>query len=190
MISGPVTLFEVIEKSITYPSGSTSSALTPRRVACQHCLMGTDSDPRMHSAEHLLNGTMVRLIGSPRAFSAHLDGPKGKCDYRFPRDLTDDEVRAVEQAVNAAIAADYPVKESFLSREEAAARFDLSRLPESVDGQVRVISMGDYDTVPCIGTHVPHTKAVGGFRISGRDWKDGVLRLRFRLDPPGGQPAP
>jgi misacylated tRNA(Ala) deacylase len=147
--------------------------------------MGTDSDPRMHSAEHLLNGTMVRLFSSSRAFSAHLDGPKGKCDYRFPSDLTDQEVRDVEQAVNTAIAADYPVRESFLAREEAAVLFDLSRLPESVDGQVLVISMGDYDACPCIGTHVPSTKSIGGFRIIGHDWKDRVLRLRFRLDSPG-----
>ena len=148
--------------------------------------MGITSDPRMHSAEHLLNATMVRLVGTPRAFSAHLDGPKGKADYRFPRDLTDAEVEAVVRAVNDAIAADYPVRESFLSHEEAAARFDLSRLPDSVDGKVRVISMGDYDAIPCAGIHVPSTKTVGAFRIVGRDFKDGLLRLRFRLDPPGG----
>ena len=139
----------------------------------------------MHSAEHLLNATMVRLVGTPRAYSAHLDGPKGKCDYRFSRDLTDQEVRSVEEAVNAAIASDYPVRESFLPREEAARRFDLSRLPEGVDGSVRVISIGDYDACPCAGVHVKSTKAINSFRISSREWKDGILRLRFRLDPPG-----
>jgi misacylated tRNA(Ala) deacylase len=141
----------------------------------------------MHSAEHLLNATMVRLVGAPRAFSAHLDGPKGKADYRFGRDLTDAEVEAVAQAVNAAVSADYPVRESFLGKEEAAAQFDLSRLPDSADGKVRVVSMGDYDAVPCAGIHVSSTGAVGAFRIIGRDFKDGVLRLRFRLEPPGGQ---
>lgn len=139
----------------------------------------------MHSAEHLLNATMVRIVGTPRAFSAHLDGPKGKCDYRFPRDLTDQEVRAVEEAVNAAIAADYPVTESFLPREEAAKKFNLSRLPESVSGDVRVISIGDYDACPCAGIHVKSTKAINSFRIGSREWKEGILRLRFRLDPPG-----
>lgn len=147
--------------------------------------MGTDSDPRMHSAEHLLNGTMVKLVGTPRAFSAHLDGPKGKCDYRFSRDLTEDEVRAVQEAVNAAVAADYPVTESFLPREEAARRFDLSRLPGGVDGDVRVISIGDYDACPCAGIHVKSTKEINSFRIASHEWKDGILRLRFRLDPPG-----
>jgi misacylated tRNA(Ala) deacylase len=149
--------------------------------------MGLASDPRMHSAEHLLNATMVRLVGTPRAFSAHLDGPKGKADYRFGRDLTDAEIDAVTQAVNTAIAADHPVQESFLDRAEASARFDLSRLPDSVDNKVRVISIGDYDAVPCAGIHVPFTKAIGAFRIIGHDFKDGVLRLRFRLEPPGGQ---
>ncbi len=147
--------------------------------------MGTESDPRMHSAAHLLNATMVRLVGTPRAYSAHLDGPKGKCDYRFTRDLTDQEARAVEDAVNAAVNADSPVTESFGPRAEAGKRFDLSRLPEGVDGDVRVISMGDYDACPCAGIHVKSTKAINSFRISSREWKDGILRLRFRLDPPG-----
>ncbi len=135
----------------------------------------------MHSCEHLLNATMVRLVHSPRAFSAHLDGPKGKCDYRFSRDLTDVEVRSVEDAVNKAITADYPVRESFLTREEAGQRFDLSRLPDSVDGKIRIISIGDYDACPCAGIHVQSTSVIGGFRIISREWKDGMLRLRFRL---------
>jgi alanyl-tRNA synthetase len=139
----------------------------------------------MHSAEHLLNATMVKLVGSPRAFSAHLDGPKGKCDYRFDRDLSDGEVQAVEDAVNGAIKADLAVKEDRLSIDEARARFDLSRLPEGEDS-VRVISMGEYDACPCIGIHVERTSMIGTFRIIGRDYGEGKLRLRFRLENPAG----
>jgi misacylated tRNA(Ala) deacylase len=140
----------------------------------------------MHSAEHILNATMVRLVGSPRAFSAHLDGPKGKVDYRFGRDVSEGEVTAVQEAVNAAIEAGHPVRESFLSRTEAAARFDLSRLPEGSGDQLRIISVGDYDACPCSGKHVANSSEIGGFRIIGHEHKDGILRLRFRLDPPAG----
>jgi misacylated tRNA(Ala) deacylase len=144
--------------------------------------MSGESDPRMHSAEHILNATMVRLVGSPRAFSAHLDGPKGKADYRFPRDLSESEAASVQEAVNAVIAAGHPVSESFLSRAEAATRFDLSRLPEGTGEELRVISVGDYDACPCSGRHVANTREIGGFRIVGHEQKDGVLRIRFRLD--------
>lgn len=149
--------------------------------------MSGESDPRMHSAEHVLNATMVRLVGSPRAFSAHLDGPKGKVDYRFGRDLSDAELASVQDAVNAAVKAGHPVRESFLGRAEAAVRFDLSRLPEGSGDELRIISIGDYDACPCSGRHVANSSDIGGFRIIGHEHKDGVLRLRFRLDPPAGR---
>ena len=149
--------------------------------------MSGESDPRMHSAEHVLNATMVRLIASPRAFSAHLDGPKGKVDYRFGRDLSEAELASVQEAVNGAVAAGYPVNETFLSRAEAAARFDLSRLPEGSGEKLRIVSIGDYDACPCSGRHVANSSEIGGFRIIGHEHKDGILRLRFRLDPPAGR---
>ena len=49
-------------------------------------------DPRMHSAEHILNQTMVRLLHTDRSFSAHIEKKKSKCDYRFDRKLTDEEI--------------------------------------------------------------------------------------------------
>ena len=45
--------------------------------------MSKEIDPRMHSAEHVLNQTMVRMFGTGRAFSAHIEARKSKCDYRF-----------------------------------------------------------------------------------------------------------
>ena len=45
--------------------------------------MKTYTDPRMHTAEHLLNATMVRLFGTERSFRAHIEKKKSKCDYRL-----------------------------------------------------------------------------------------------------------
>ena len=81
--------------------------------------MKSYSDPRMHTAEHLLNAAMVDLIGTDRSFSAHIEKKKSKADYRFDRDLTDEEVKAVEERVQACIAEDIPVNEEFFQREEA-----------------------------------------------------------------------
>ena len=139
------------------------------------------SDPRMHSAEHLLNQTMVRMFNCGRSFRAHIEKKKSKCDYRFDRPLTDEEIGAIQSKVNEVIESDQPVQEEFLSREEAQARFNLDRLPEETGDRIRIIRVGDYDACPCIGPHVNSTRDIGGFRILSTSFEDGVLRIRFRL---------
>jgi len=140
-----------------------------------------DYDPRMHSAEHILNQTMVRMFGTGRAFSAHVEKKKSRCDYRFTRDLTAQEMHDLERRVNDVIAADLPVRAEFLPREEAARTFDLGRLPGGAGDTVRIVRIGDYDACPCSGAHVEHSASVGTFRIGSTQYADGVLRIRFRL---------
>jgi alanyl-tRNA synthetase len=142
--------------------------------------MKSYSDPRMHTAEHLLNAAMVDLIGTDRSFSAHIEKKKSKADYRFDRDLTDEEVKAVEERVQACITEDIPVTEEFFQREEAEQRFSLRKLPESAGDTIRIVRIGEYDAVPCIGEHVPSTGEIGNFSITSRSFSDNVLRLRFK----------
>lgn len=136
----------------------------------------------MHSAEHLLNGEMARRFGCGRAFSAHIERKKSKVDYHLDRALSDDELRSLEDYVNAAVAADVPVTEEFITQSEAMERFDMSRLPEGASDTVRVVHIGDYDECLCAGTHVERTSQIGVFRISSSRWQDGVQRIVFRLD--------
>ncbi|MCX6134375.1 MAG: hypothetical protein NTU47_11230 [Ignavibacteriales bacterium] len=138
-------------------------------------------DPRMHSAEHILNQTMVRMFNCGRAFSAHIEKKKSKCDYRFDRDLTQEEIATVEKKVNEVIGLDLPITESFLGREEAATRFMLSRLPEDAGNTIRVITIGEYDVCPCSGPHASTTKEIGSFKIGSTAFENGVLRIRFKL---------
>lgn len=139
-------------------------------------------DPRMHSAEHILNQTMVRMFNCGRAFSAHIEKKKSKCDYRFDRNLTPEETAAVEKKVNEVIALDLPIRESLLEREEAAKRFVLTRLPEEAGDTIRIITIGDYDACPCSGIHAPATKELGKFKIGSTSFDNGVLRVRFKLE--------
>ena len=143
------------------------------------------SEPRMHTAEHLLNQTMVRMFGIRRAFSSHIERKKSKCDYRFGRDLAPAEKSEIERRVNEAARSDLRVTEEFISREEAERRYDLFRLPENAGDKVRVVHVGEYDSCPCIGAHAASTKEIGTFRIVSSSFGEGVLRLRFRLDGPG-----
>ena len=139
-------------------------------------------DPRMHSAEHILNQTMIRMFNCGRAFSAHIEKKKSKCDYRFDRDLTPDEIAAIEKTVNDIIGLDLPIKESFLSRAEAAKRVTLTKLPEDAGDTIRVVTIGDYDACPCIGPHASSTKEIGTFKIASTAFENAVLRIRFKLE--------
>lgn len=62
-----------------------------------------------HSAEHILNQTMVRMFGCPRSRNAHIERKKSKCDYILASCPTDEQVVAIEAKVNDVIAAAMPV---------------------------------------------------------------------------------
>jgi len=137
----------------------------------------------MHTAEHLLNGTMVKLLGSDRCFSAHIEKKKSKCDYYLDEDPGEDKIKLVEDKVNEVIKEDLPILEKFISLEEADKRFDLKRVPDSALDQdkIRIIEIGGYDAATCKGPHVKFTSEIGEFKIISYDFKDGILRIRYKL---------
>jgi misacylated tRNA(Ala) deacylase len=143
--------------------------------------MKNDMDPRMHSAEHILNQTMIRMFHTGRCFSAHIEKKKSKCDYRFDRPLEEEEIRRLEDKVNEIVRSDLPVNETFMDKDEAEKRFSLERLPDEAGDLIRIVTVGDYDACPCIGPHVRSTSEIGQFRIGSVSFEDGVLRIRFKL---------
>ena len=141
-------------------------------------------DPCMHSAEHILNQAMGRLFDCGRCFSAHIERKKSKCDYRFDRPLTDEELKLLENEVNGVIEADLPVSERYIPIDDAREAYNLVRLPDDAGDRIRIVSVGDYDRCPCIGPHVSLTHEIGKFRITSSGFDDGVLRIRFKLKQP------
>jgi len=138
-------------------------------------------DPRMHSAEHILNQTMDRIYQCGRCFNAHIERKISKCDYHFSRALTSAEIEEVQTQVNRIIRSDLPVAERFISKSEAANRFNTEKLPDDVGDRIRIVSIGDYDHTPCIGPHVESTDEIGEFRITSTTFENGVLRIRYKL---------
>jgi Ser-tRNA(Ala) deacylase AlaX len=138
-------------------------------------------DPRMHSAEHIINQTMMRMFNSGRCFSAHIEKRKSKLDYHFDRPLSGDEVEELENRVNEVILADMPVTEEFMPKAEAEMHFSLERLPEEAAEILRIIRIGDYDACPCIGPHVQSTGKIGRFSVISTSFDGGVLRIRYKL---------
>ena len=98
-----------------------------------------------HSAEHILNQTMVRMFGCPRSRNAHVEKKKSKCDYILEAEPTAEQVAEIESTVNAIISQDMDVTIEFMTREQAAAIVDLSKLPEDASDTLRIVRIGDYD---------------------------------------------
>ena len=120
--------------------------------------------PPMHTCEHIINQTMIRLFGCGRSVSAHIERKKSKLDYRLTACPTEEQIKNLENTVNQIIMQHLPVTTEFITQEEAKGRFDLKRLPEDASETVRVVKVGDYDECLCIGTHVANTSEIGTIR--------------------------
>ena len=140
--------------------------------------------PPAHSAEHILNGTMVKMFGCPRSRINHVERKKSKCNYDLPRPLSEEEIRRVEQTVNEVIERDLPITAEYVTRAQVPEGIDLSRLPEDASEMLRLVRVGDYDVCLCAGSHVGHTAQIGHFRISSTSFNEGSFRIVFRLDNP------
>jgi misacylated tRNA(Ala) deacylase len=139
-----------------------------------------DYNPQMHSAEHILNQTMVRMFGCERSFNNHIEKKKSKCDFNFPHPLSEAQTLELEQSVNEVIKSGLEVSATFHTAEEAVKIYRLKKIPEDQQETIRIVHIGEYDSCPCIGQHVSNTKDIGSFRILSSSWENNVLRIRFK----------
>ncbi len=135
----------------------------------------------MHTCEHILNQTMVRMFACGRSVNAHIERKKSKCDYLLPIAPTEDQIKLITDTVNEVIAQNLPVTEELMSRTDAAKIADLSKIPIDASDTLRVIRVGDYDACACIGQHVDNTSELGQFEIISHDYENGRWRVRFKL---------
>lgn len=143
-----------------------------------------DAIAPMHTAEHILNQTMVRLFGCPRSTNAHIERKKSKVNYELSQPPTAEQIEQVGRMVNEVILADMPVTACMTPVDQLPESVSLSRLPDQSVREVRLVRVGDYDVCACIGTHVHHTAELGAFRITSTSYADGQFRIVFRLDLP------
>ncbi len=137
--------------------------------------------PPMHTAEHILNQTMVRMFGCERSRNAHIERKKSKCDYKLSAAPSDEQIAAIERQVNYIISQNMPVTIEYCTRDNVPSEVDLGKLPADASETLRLIRVGGYDICACIGTHVESTSEIGTFKIISHTWDDGTLRLRFKL---------
>ena len=137
--------------------------------------------PPMHTAEHILNQTMVRMFGCKRSKNAHIERKKSKCDYQLASEPTTEQMAAIEAQVNEVIASHLPVTEEYTTRDQIPPEVETDKLPENASNTIRLVRIGDYDLCACVGAHVENTSQIGTFKIISYTWENGTLRIRFKL---------
>ena len=139
--------------------------------------------PPAHTAEHLLNQTMIRLFGCERSFNAHIERMKSKMSFHLDHKPTRQEEKEIEQKMNELIDEDLPVTFEFVSIDDLPDGIDPARLPEDVSDTIRLVRIGNYDVCPCIGRHVRSTSQIGRFEMLGTNWdeQERSFRVRFKI---------
>jgi Ser-tRNA(Ala) deacylase AlaX len=128
--------------------------------------------PPAHTAEHLLNQTMIRMFGCERSFNAHIERKKSKMSFHIDHKPNRKEEQEIERRMNELIAEDLPVSYEFVSRDQLPDDVSLDRLPDNASETIRLVRIGDYDVCPCIGKHVRSTSQIGRFELLGTNWDE------------------
>ena len=144
-----------------------------------------DEFPPAHTAEHLLNQTMIRMFGCERSNNAHVERKKSKITYVLDRKPDRKQEKEIERRMNELIAEDLPVSYEVVDRADLPEEVDASRLPDDVSQSVRLVRIGDYEVCACIGKHVRSTSHIGRFELLGTNWDEHqrTFRIRFKVIP-------
>ena len=139
--------------------------------------------PPAHTAEHLLNQTMIRRFGCERSHNAHIERKKSKMSFLLDHKPSRQEEKEIEEKMNELIEDDLPVTFEFVTRDELPEGVSLDRLPDDASETIRLVRIGDYDVCPCIGKHVRSTSQIGRFEMLGTNWDEHEhsFRVRFKI---------
>lgn len=139
--------------------------------------------PPAHTAEHLLNQTMMRMFGCERSRNAHIERKKSKISYILDHKPDRNEEKEIERRMNELIAEDLPVTFEYVDRDHVPDNVQLDRLPDDASETLRIVRIGDYDACPCIGKHVRSTAQIGKFVLLGTNWDEmkHSFRVRFKI---------
>ncbi|CSV55284.1 alanyl-tRNA synthetase [Shigella sonnei] len=119
-----------------------------------------------HSATHLMHAALRQVLGTHVSQKGSLVNDKVlRFDFSHNEAMKPEEIRAVEDLVNAQIRRNLPIETNIMDLEAAKAKGAMALFGEKYDERVRMLSMGDFSTELCGGTHASRTGDIGLFRI-------------------------
>jgi len=140
---------------------------------------------RLHTATHLLQAALRKILGeNVRQMGSDITVERTRFDFSFPRKLTIDEIKKVEDLINEAISRKLKVKMEEMDIEEAKRSGALYFFKEKYPAHVKVYSAGDFSKELCGGPHVKNTQDIGKFVIIKEEASaSGVRRIRGKIIP-------
>lgn len=125
-----------------------------------------DQIKKNHSATHLLQAALIKVVGDHiKQAGSLVTEEKLRFDFSNPEGLTSEQIKDVEKLVNEAIQKSNKVCPEVMSKDAAVKKGAMALFGEKYGDEVRVISMGDFSTELCGGTHVSNTSDIGYFTI-------------------------
>ncbi len=145
----------------------------------------SEATARLHTATHLMHRALKELLHDENANQkgSNITEERLRFDFTFPRALTPEEIKEVEDKVNEAIKADVPVVCEEMTVEEAKAQGAVGLFTAKYGEKVKVYTMGKYSKEICGGPHASHTGELGHFRIvKEQSSSAGVRRIKAVLE--------
>ena len=163
------------EKSKQLPQGAFKGGLAEQN----------EITARLHTATHLLNAALKKVLhdDSVNQKGSNITTERLRFDFNFDRKLTDEELRAVENEVNEAIAANVPVTLEEMTPDEARAQGAIGVFSAKYGEKVKVYTIGKYSKEICGGPHAAATGELHHFRITKEEASSaGVRRIKAVID--------
>ena len=139
---------------------------------------------KYHTATHLLNAALKTVLSPDcNQKGSNITDERMRFDFNFPRPMTEEEIKAVENLVNAKIAEDIPVVFREMSLEEARAQKFVGVFDSKYGDVVKTYSIGEFSREMCGGPHVEKTGVLGHFKIQKEQSSSaGVRRIKAVLE--------
>lgn len=145
----------------------------------------SEATARLHTATHLMHRALKEVLHDDNANQkgSNITEERLRFDFTFPRALTPEEIKEVEDKVNEAIKADVPVVCEEMTVEEAKEQGAVGLFTTKYGEKVKVYTMGKYSKEICGGPHASHTGELGHFRIvKEQSSSAGVRRIKAVLE--------